>query len=176
VLSFSRCTFPEAVPCQKFRLDSFVSYVSLKVILFTVPHVLLEDEDDKWKKQQDTTPQKTSVCQYNSLLELTKLELQPMASEQHILAPPIGSKLSLVYCSTTTGPLEIVVHYKWAPFGAKHFMEMVTSSSFTSGVPLMRCIKGFLCQFGLHLDPAKCQDFQETFPDNPKWLPEGKAF
>jgi cyclophilin family peptidyl-prolyl cis-trans isomerase len=99
-----------------------------------------------------------------------------MASKRHILVPPIGGKLSLVCCSTTAGPLEIVVYYKWAPFCAEGFMEMVTSGYFTSGIPLMQCIKGFLCKFGLNSDPAKRQDFQETFPDNGNWLPEGKAF
>jgi hypothetical protein len=65
-----------------------------------------------------------------------------------MVTPPIGGKLALVCCETTAGPLSIVVHEQWARIGAQFFLEMVTTGYFNAGigVPLMRCVKNFLCQ------------------------------
>ncbi|CAJ1959590.1 unnamed protein product [Cylindrotheca closterium] len=114
-------------------------------------------------------------CMYRSLSDLSEEELQPMEGPRHMVTPPIGGKLSLVCCQTTVGPLSILVHYKWAPLGAAHFMEMVTTGYFNSGVPFMRCIKNFLCQFGLNSDPTAKQKLptKGSIEDDPNWLPEG---
>ena len=85
-------------------------------------------------------------CGYKTLDDLSEEELQPVAGQRHMVTPPIGGKLSLVCCQTTAGPLSILAHANWAPLGAEHFMDMVTSGYFNSGVPFMRCVKNFLCQ------------------------------
>ena len=99
-------------------------------------------------QKDDITSISESPCQYKSLSDLSEEELQPVQGSRHMVTPPIGGKLSLVCCQTTAGPLSIVAHHKWAPNGAEHFMDMVTSGYMNSGVPMMRCVKNFLCQVG----------------------------
>ncbi|CAJ1941730.1 unnamed protein product [Cylindrotheca closterium] len=86
-------------------------------------------------------------CLYRSLSDLSEEELQPVEGQRHMVAPPIGV----------------------------HFMEMVTTGYFNSGVPFMRCIKNFLCQFGLNSDPTAKQKLptKGSIEDDPNWLPEG---
>lgn len=92
-----------------------------------------------------------------------------------MVSPPAGGILSLVCCHTTKGPLNIAVHSKWAPHGAQRFLDMVQSGYFNNdGVPLMRCLKNFLCQFGLA--GVKSKLYKASIPDDPNWLPEGKSF
>lgn len=119
--------------------------------------------------------QPTSQCSYQKLSDLTDAELHPKQGDRHMVTPPQGGKLTLVCCHTTAGPLDIVVHDVWAPLGAKRFLEMVTSGYMSAGVPMMRCVKNFLCQFGLSGDPNHKKDFKESLPDDPNWLPEGPA-
>ena len=102
-------------------------------------------------------------------------ELYPSQGDRHMVNPPSGGKVNLVCCATTAGPLNIVAHHKWAPLGAERFMAMVTSGYFNSSVPFMRCLKGFLCQFGLNADSSKSKDFHQTIEDDPNWLPEGPS-
>jgi cyclophilin family peptidyl-prolyl cis-trans isomerase len=116
------------------------------------------------------------ACAYKSLDSLTKQELHPDLGERHMTAPPVGGKVSLVCCNTTAGPLSIVAHHQWAPLGAERFLEMVTSGYFNSGIPFMRCVKGFLCQFGLNADLSKQKDFKQSIEDDPNWLPEGPKY
>uniref|UniRef100_A0A7S4EPP0 PPIase cyclophilin-type domain-containing protein n=1 Tax=Pseudo-nitzschia australis TaxID=44445 RepID=A0A7S4EPP0_9STRA len=118
-----------------------------------------------------------NACGYKTgLKNLTQEQLYPVAGERHMITPPKGGKLSLVCCETTKGNLAMVAHHKWAPIGAKHFIEMVTSKYFDSTVPMMRCIKGFLCQFGLNSDPKVTKKFNKSLKDDPNWLPEGPKF
>jgi len=70
----------------------------------------------------------------------------------------------------------MVAHHKWAPIGAAHFIEMVKAKYFDTTVPLMRCRKGFVCQFGINSDPTVTQKFRSSLNDDPNWLPEGKEF
>lgn len=92
-----------------------------------------------------------------------------------MVTPPEGGPLHLVCCTTTKGPLNILVHEKWAPNGAQQFVKMVQTGYFSSTVPMMRCLKNFLCQFGLNADPERSKEFQKRLVDDPNWLPEGKA-
>ena len=48
---------------------------------------------------------------------------------------------------------------------------MVRANYFSNKVPLFRCIKNFLCQFGLAGPPSK--EFDQRMPDDPQWLPAG---
>jgi cyclophilin family peptidyl-prolyl cis-trans isomerase len=148
-------------------------------------------EDDSWKerakvveeyqikafqqKQQDADAKAfAQQCPYLSLLDLTDEQKMPnTASKRHMVAPPQGGKISLICCQTTKGTLTIVAHHKWAPLGAERFLEMVTSGYFNSIVPMMRCVKGFLCQFGLNASKERRKDFDQTIEDDPNWLPEG---
>ena len=70
----------------------------------------------------------------------------------HIVEPPPGP-ITLVCCQTTAGPLSIVIHPNWAPLGSSRFLSMVKSWYFSSKVPMFRCVKNFICQFGLAGDP-----------------------
>eukprot|EP00934_Nitzschia_sp_Nitz4_P000954 Nitzschia sp. Nitz4//scaffold136_size62208//22497//23507//NITZ4_006365-RA/size62208-processed-gene-0.34-mRNA-1//-1//CDS//3329535609//954//frame0 len=125
-----------------------------------------ENQDSSLRDGQRT-------CSYRKLDQVPEHEVYPQAGERHMITPPSGGKLSLVCCDTTAGPLDIMVHHKWAPIGAARFMDMVTSGYFNSQVPLMRCVKNFLCQFGLNADKAHRKDFDASIEDDPNWLPKG---
>ncbi|KAL7517035.1 hypothetical protein ACHAWX_001994 [Stephanocyclus meneghinianus] len=92
----------------------------------------------------------------HSLKDLTPSQLHPQAtSNRHIVTPPIDKiPISLVSCHTTKGFLYIVVHPSWAPLGANRFLRMVTTGYFSSKVALMRCLRNFICQFGIAGDPT----------------------
>ena len=122
------------------------------------------------KRQQQPHPQ----CPIMSMQQLPKDELFPRQGKRHMVSPPDGGLMHLVCCQSTKGPLSVLVHEQWAPLGAKRFLEMTQRGYFlAAGVPLFRCIKGFLCQFGLSSNPKTSQDFQETIVDDINWLPEG---
>jgi cyclophilin family peptidyl-prolyl cis-trans isomerase len=103
-------------------------------------------------------------------------------------APPAGNRLTLVCCRTTKGPWSIAVHEAWAPRGSRRFLDMVKSNYFqgggsnaeqedeeddedSRGVPLMRCVRNFLCQFGLA--GKRSERFRAPIEDDPPWLPSG---
>lgn len=127
----------------------------------------LTDDDELRKKQ----------CPYESLSDLSSAERYPVASKlRHMVTPPADGDagVTLVCCETTAGPWSILVHSSWAPIGAKRFLDMVEAKYFDATVPLMRCINGFLCQFGLNGNPDMMKPFKDSIPDDPNWLPEGK--
>lgn len=116
-------------------------------------------------------------CEYSSLNDLPKTELHPVKGRRHIVTPPDGGKLSLVCCETTAGQLSIVVHNKWAPNGADRFLDMVTTDYFNHGVPMMRCISKYLCQFGLNSNPKYTKKYRgRSLIDDPNWLPQGEKY
>jgi hypothetical protein len=39
----------------------------------------------------------------------------------------------------------------------------------------MRCVKNFICQFGIAGDPTLNKDYK-SIPDDLNWLPEGKEY
>lgn len=90
-------------------------------------------------------------------------------TRRHMVSPPAGGNVVRVCCNTTKGPLGIEVHPSWAPHGASRFLEMVAKNHFQR-VPLFRCIKNFICQFGLN-----GRDRYRSIPDDPNWLPEGPS-
>ena len=99
-------------------------------------------------------------CGYSrGLYNLTENELHPKAGDRHMVTPPEGGKYSLVCCETTKGNLAIVAHHNWAPLGAARFITMVKDKYFDSTVPMMRCIKDWLCQFGLNSDKKMTQKY-----------------
>lgn len=53
----------------------------------------------------------------------------------------------MVDCDSTKGPFSIEVKPDWAPLGAERFLALVDAGFYTQ-LPLLRCIRGFLCQFG----------------------------
>mmetsp|Transcript_18528 Transcript_18528/g.49712 ORF Transcript_18528/g.49712 Transcript_18528/m.49712 type:complete len:492 (-) Transcript_18528:294-1769(-) len=79
---------------------------------------------------------------------------------------------STVRCETTTGPIMIVVHHRWAPRGAARFLEMVREGFFNTRVGLFRAVRGFICQTGIAGDPAVQADWVDrgTIEDDPQWL------
>ena len=53
---------------------------------------------------------------------------------------------------------------------------MVQEEYFSASVPLMRCIEGFICQFGLTADKELNAKYRhDRIKDDPNWLPEGKT-
>jgi len=114
-----------------------------------------------------------TVCPYRSFADLSNDELIPTKGKRHMVDPPRGGSQTLVCCQTTVGPWSIVVHEKWAPMGAAKFLKMVRVRYFSTQVPLMRCLKGFLCQFGLAGEPEVNKKYRSSMEDDPNWLPEG---
>lgn len=111
-----------------------------------------------------------------SVKDLTDAELHPKAGpNRHIVNPPSDgtTPVTLVTCTTTVGYIHILVHPAWAPIGAAHFLDMVNTNYFSSTVALMRCIKGFLCQFGIAGIPSYNKRYRKNMKDDPNWLPEG---
>eukprot|EP00579_Thalassiosira_antarctica_P004845 CAMPEP_0201887768 /NCGR_PEP_ID=MMETSP0902-20130614/25816_1 /ASSEMBLY_ACC=CAM_ASM_000551 /TAXON_ID=420261 /ORGANISM="Thalassiosira antarctica, Strain CCMP982" /LENGTH=261 /DNA_ID=CAMNT_0048417799 /DNA_START=227 /DNA_END=1012 /DNA_ORIENTATION=- len=113
-----------------------------------------------------------------SFQDLTPSELHPQAGPtRHIVTPPADiSPVTLVTCSTTAGYLHVLVHPSWAPLGAQRFLQMVESKYFSAKVALMRCIKNFLCQFGIAGEPSYNLPYvgkNNILKDDPNWLPEG---
>ena len=105
--------------------------------------------------------------------DLSQQERFPTAGQRHMVDPPAGGNMTLVCCQTTAGPWNILVHYQWAPRGADRFVKMVKSGYFNDQkVPLMRCVRIFLCQFGLA--GLASREWASRLEDDPNWLPEGK--
>lgn len=136
---------------------------------------IVEDSDSKSKGSNDelnTYP----LCPYMKLSDLTDEERYPKKSTvRHMVSPPIDGNVTLVCCHTTAGPWNIMVHTNWAPIGSQRFLDMVSTKFFDTTVPLMRCIKNFICQFGLNGHPTAMKPYigKHTLKDDPNWLPEG---
>jgi hypothetical protein len=108
------------------------------------------------QEESEAQYEKMTPCAYKSIADLSHSERYPKASEtpdennrRHMVTPPKDGKISLVCCETTAGLLSIAVHTNWAPLGGEQFLDMVRTSYFSSKVALMRCVKNFLCQFGI---------------------------
>ena len=113
-----------------------------------------------------------------SLKDVSAFERHPEAtSTRHTVTPPKDEiPITLVTCETTKGFLHIIVHPSWAPLGAFRFLHMVSTKYFSSKVAMMRCIKNFLCQFGIAGDPSFNKEYigpSNNLIDDPNWLPEG---
>jgi cyclophilin family peptidyl-prolyl cis-trans isomerase len=157
-------------------------FIALKVTFFVIilqfsKKPLAENNNTTKLRSQRSTPlpaidNVVDACPYISFDNLTINERYPKASStRHSVDPPLDTNMTLVCCETTAGPWSIVVHHSWAPIGAQRFLDMVTSNYFSNKVPFMRCLKDFLCQFGLAGEPSS--QFESTIPDDPQWLPPG---
>ncbi|CAB9509499.1 PPIases accelerate the folding of proteins. It catalyzes the cis-trans isomerization of proline imidic peptide bonds in oligopeptides (By similarity) [Seminavis robusta] len=138
-----------------------------------ISDVQKKETPEEPKTEGEADESESIQCPYKSIDDLTEEEHHPVKGKRHTVTPPQGGSLHLVCCQTTKGPVNALVHEKWAPLGAKHFLDMVKSDYFSSTVPLMRCVKGFICQFGLNGDPKLNKMWRHGFPDDPNWLPEG---
>jgi peptidyl-prolyl cis-trans isomerase A (cyclophilin A) len=68
---------------------------------------------------------------------------------------------------TTKGKFTIEVTRSLAPNGADRFYNLVRSGYFTD-VEFFRVVPGFMCQFGIHGDPAVSAKWREAaIPDDP---------
>ena len=92
------------------------------------------------------------------------------------MVDPPTSNIALVCCVTTKGPLTIAVRPRWAPRGARRFYDMVRSNYFSARIPLFRCIKSFLCQWGIAGREHTPDEFRKSFADDPSWLPWGPKY
>eukprot|EP00041_Stephanoeca_diplocostata_P029198 m.856298 g.856298 ORF g.856298 m.856298 type:complete len:559 (-) comp23512_c0_seq11:562-2238(-) len=77
-----------------------------------------------------------------------------------------------VRCNTTKGTIRILVHRNWAPLGARRFLAMVDDGYFSAQVPLFRCVRRWICQFGMTKDPQVTRFWNQrgTILDDPQWL------
>jgi peptidyl-prolyl cis-trans isomerase A (cyclophilin A) len=129
-----------------------------------------------------------SKCPISTWSQLSLDELHPVAGIRHMITPPRDDygnsdsktggggkddspKLSLVCCTTTKGPISILVHYHWAPLGVTRFLEMVQAGYFSTRVALFRCTDA--CQFGLAGNKTWTKHFSAPLLDDPPWLPPG---
>lgn len=55
--------------------------------------------------------------------------------------------------TTSQGAFVVQAHRNWAPYGVDRFHHLVNIGYFTD-IALFRVIEGFMCQFGIHGDPA----------------------
>jgi len=121
----------------------------------------------------------STSCPYSSISELKQYETYPISHKEfdgngrrHIVDPPKDGKITLVCCETTAGSLNVAVHHNWAKIGADRFLTMVKNDYFSSKVALMRCMKNFICQFGIAGIPELNKEYRSII-DDPNWLPEG---
>lgn len=63
--------------------------------------------------------------------------------------------------ATTKGDITIEVTRAWSPNGADRFYNLV-KAGFFSDIAFFRAISGFMCQFGIHGDPAVSQVWREA--------------
>ncbi|MBM4343971.1 MAG: peptidylprolyl isomerase [Deltaproteobacteria bacterium] len=66
---------------------------------------------------------------------------------------------------TTKGPFVVAVTKKWSPVGADRFYNLVKIGYFQD-VAFFRAIAGFMCQFGIHGDPAVNNVWKEASIDD----------
>ncbi len=118
-------------------------------------------------------------CEYKAFSDMRPYEKTPIAKKEldgngrrHMVTPPKDTKITLVCCETTAGSLSIAVHHNWAPIGAEQFLNMVKDEYFSSKIALMRCVKNFLCQFGIAGIPSLNKRYR-SIKDDSNWLPEG---
>ena len=111
----------------------------------------------------------------SSLDDLSEAESRPIKGTRHMVQPP-PSSIALVCCRTTKGPLSIAIRPRWAPRGARRFYDMVSANYFSARVPLFRCIKNFLCQWGIAGREHTPHEFMKSFEDDPSWLPWGPKY
>ncbi len=68
---------------------------------------------------------------------------------------------------TTKGKFTVEVTRSLAPNGADRFYNLVRSGYFTD-IAFFRVVPGFMCQFGIHGNPAVAANWQQaTIPDDP---------
>jgi peptidyl-prolyl cis-trans isomerase A (cyclophilin A) len=68
--------------------------------------------------------------------------------------------------ATTKGDITIEVTRAWSPNGADRFYNLVKAGFFRD-IAFFRAISGFMCQFGIHGDPAIAQVWREArIPDD----------
>ena len=147
----------------------------------SIDHITLQQQqqqrqtEDKERKQKDSITGESLKASHDSpICDVMTIEdaIELVRKKKHIVQPP-PSPITLVCCKTTKGPLSIAVHPNWAPRGADRFLSMVSTFYFYSKVPLFRCLKKFICQFGIAGDPTLNKPYNTNLPDDPNWLPEG---
>lgn len=78
----------------------------------------------------------------------------------------MGPPTARVSCETTKGNLLIDVHSDWAPLGAERFVALVKDGFYTD-IAFFRCVKKFLTQFGISVNPQMFHWHEDNIPDDP---------
>jgi peptidyl-prolyl cis-trans isomerase A (cyclophilin A) len=83
------------------------------------------------------------------------------------VAPASAPDVYRVKFETSKGDFEVEVTKAWAPRGASHFYDLVTSGYY-DGDRFFRVVRNFIVQFGISGDPAKNRMWGQTaIPDDP---------
>jgi len=161
--------------------SSLSRYTCVFAIIITLLVVTLgwynRSSDDIITLEEPKVERNKFPCEYQKLTDLTDEERHPRKSRnRHIVDPPSGGMITLVCCETTVGSFSVAVHTNWAPLGSKRFLDLVEKKYFSTKVALMRCIKNFICQFGIAGDPEINKSYHNSnILDDPNWLPEGPS-
>jgi peptidyl-prolyl cis-trans isomerase A (cyclophilin A) len=139
----------------------------------------VQSEENTAKQDKNIAGHNCSYCSYKSMSDLKSYEKFPRTEKEldgngrrHMVNPPADGKITLVCCETTVGPLSVAVHQNWAPLGAGRFLDMVKDEYFSSKVAMMRCVKNFICQFGIAGKPSLNKKYK-SFKDDINWMPSG---
>ncbi len=82
-------------------------------------------------------------------------------------APAVAPDVFRVKFQTNKGDFEVEVTKAWAPRGASHFYDLVTTGYY-DGNRFFRVVRDFIVQFGISGDPAKNRLWGQTaIPDDP---------
>ena len=179
----------ERLEIQQLRHERWHRYPRPSMVQVSFSKDDMTDRVER-KLQRKLVHQQASPCPIRSMHDLSKDELYPKKGPRHMVTPPKGGVHSLACCTTTAGLLSLVIHQQWAPHGARRARAMIKSGYFRrhandnvepnennkpkGSVPIAKCIDNILCQFGLHSDPQKSQNYhRHTIPDDVNWLPEG---
>ena len=99
----------------------------------------------------------------------------PAPVEKKAAAPERPPEAYRVNFDTSRGAFVVEVRREWAPRGADHFYDLVTTR-FYDGARFYRVVRNFVAQFGIPADPNAGRLWsQATIPDDPVKLSNAKG-
>jgi peptidyl-prolyl cis-trans isomerase A (cyclophilin A) len=108
-------------------------------------------------------------------LALMALAACGVGPKREAAAPEKPPEEYRVEFTTTKGSFTVEVKGEWAPRGADHFHELV-STKFYDGARFHRVIRGFVVQFGIHANPKTNAIWSTAnIPDDPVKLRNRKG-
>lgn len=177
-LTFAQTSDPNSRSTQLFfnlddnnRLDTdghgfapFARVVDGLEVLRKINSEYGEEPDQGQISQQGDKYIQANFPHLTKIESLWKLQTQTLESTKQLI----------VDCKTTKGDFSIFVIPKWAPIGARRFIQLV-EEQFFDGSPLFRVLPNFLVQFGINGNPEVHRKFdsQGLLRDDP---PNSEAY